>query len=130
MTLGALRFPTFNPAMATIIAVQRAPDFTIVQTAFDNTFIEGLYIKFLIPEEYGMTQLNGLTGLIVNIDLPDLFTVNIDSINFDAFVVPAIPLQSAQAIPTGELATQFLGANVNILGNKEYPPYPNPSPSP
>lgn len=131
MTLGALRFPTFNPAMATITAIFKSEN-TLVQTSFPHTFIVGQYVRFFIPQEYGMTQLNGLTGLVLTVgNLPsNLFLTNIDSTNFDAFVVPVAPLQSAQVVPSGELATQFYGANVNILDNKEYPPYPNPSPSP
>ena len=130
-TLGALRFPTFNADLATIVNVTRNVGCT-VQTDFPHTFITGQYVKFVIPQEYGMTQLNGLTGLIVFTSpvLPLFFRTNIDSSKFDLFEVPPIPTQSAQAVPAGQLATQFYGANVNILENTEFPPYPNPSPQP
>ena len=131
-TLGALRFPTFNPAMATITGVTKAVGCT-VQTAFAHTFIIGQYVKFVIPPEYGMTQLNGLTGLIVftSSALPTFFRTDIDTTQFDTFVVPVAPTQSAQAVPSGEVATQFYGANVNITASiPPYPPYPNPSPQP
>jgi hypothetical protein len=128
-TLGALRYPTFNPSMATLAAVQQAVS-PVVVTSFPNTFIQGQYVSFVIPQEYGMVQLNGLTGLITNIVSATGFQINIDTSRFDAFVTPAVPTQSAQAIPAGQLATQFYGTNVNILYNTEYPPYPNPSPQP
>lgn len=130
MPNGAERFPTFNPALATISAVQNAVVPAVV-TSFPHTFIVGQYVKFLVPEEYGMTQLNGLTGLILEVPSASAIFIDIDTSMFDAFVVPAVPLQSAQVIPTGQLATQFYGATVNITASiPPFPPYPNPSPQP
>lgn len=119
MPSGAERFPTFNPALATITLVSRAES-AVVRTAFPHTFRVGDYVKFIIPREYGMTQLNNISGLIVATSevLPDFFRVNVDTAQFDAFVVPMVPLQSAQVIPTGEVATTFYGAFRNVL------PYP------
>jgi hypothetical protein len=137
MPSGAERFPTFNPALATIIGIgditDHLPPFmgpiALVATSFATTFIRGQYVKFLIPAEYGMIQLNGRTGLILFVSNdPASFVVNIDVTNMDPFAVPAAPLQSAQAIPTGELATLFYGATVNIKSPlPPFPPYPNPS---
>lgn len=130
MPSGAERFPTFNAALATIIAIQQAVE-PFVVTSFPHTFIVGQYISFRIPQEYGMTQLDGKTALIINVPSASSVQVNIDTTNFDAFVVPMVPLQSAQAVPSGELATQFYGANVNITASiPPFPPYPNPSPHP
>lgn len=130
MPSGAERFPTFNPALATIAALQQA-ELPFVVTSFPHTFITGQYVKFVIPEEYGMTQLNGISGLIIDIPTASSIQVDVNTSLFDAFVVPAVPLQSAQVIPTGELATQFYGATVNITASiPPFPPYPNPSPQP
>ncbi|CAB4127796.1 hypothetical protein UFOVP97_42 [uncultured Caudovirales phage] len=126
---GALQNPTFNPALATIVSISQATNAT-VQTDFPHTFIVGQYIKFIIPISYGMIQLNNMTGLILSTGTgSSFFIIDIDTTGFDTFTVPANPQQSAQAIPTGELATQFYGANVNVLATP-YPPYPNPSPLP
>jgi len=119
MPSGAELFPTFTPALATITGITRQ-QFAVVQTSFAHTFLVGQYIKFLIPAEYGMNQLNGKTGLITLVfpAFPDFFVTDIDSSLFDSFVVPAAPLQSAQAVPSGEVATTLLGATKNVL------PYP------
>ena len=117
MPSGAERFPTFNPALATIDAIQQAETPTVV-TSFPHTFTVGQYLNFVIPAEYGMTQLNGKTGLIVEIPSASSVRINIDTTSFDAFVVPGVPLQSAQAIPSGEVATTFYCAFRNVL------PYP------
>lgn len=114
---GAERFPTFVPSLATITAFERAENPSFV-TAFANTFLVGEYVSFLIPQEYGMVQLNGKTALIIDRPNDVVVQVNIDTTNFDTFTVPLVPTQSAQAIPAGEVATTLLGANKNIL------PYP------
>lgn len=130
MASGAERFPTFNPALATIDAIQQA-ELPFVVTSFAHTFITGQYIRFLIPDEYGMTQLNNKTALIVDVPTASSVQIDVNTSMFDAFVVPVAPLQSAQAIPSGELATQFYGTNVNITASlPPFPPYPNPSPHP
>lgn len=119
MPSGAERFPTFTPALATIVAITNQQN-AVVQTSFAHTFLAGEYVQFFIPAEYGMPQMNGVTGLITFVDstLPTLFRTNVDTTQFDPFVVPAMPLQSAQAVPAGEVATTLLGANKNVL------PYP------
>jgi len=116
-SFGALRFPDFNPAMATITAITK-DRFAKVTTAFAHTFGLGQYITFMIPPEYGMSQINGLTGVIVAIPTSSSFLVDIDTNAFDMFVVPVAPTQSAQALPSGELATTYLNATKNVL------PYP------
>ncbi len=85
-----------------------------------NTFIEGESVRMLIPNEYGMTQMNKLIGNIIltsNV-FDSLFVVDIDSTSFDAFVIPADQTQLAQVIPVGENALQLTGATRNVL------PYP------
>lgn len=140
MPSGAEQFPTFNPALATITDIIDATDLlppfmgpiAFITCTFAVTFIAGQYVKFFIPEEYGMVQLNGRTGLVLFVGtgiIANTFIVDIDVTEFDTFVVPVTPLQSAQVIPTGELATQFYGATVNITASlPPFPPYPNPSP--
>ncbi len=130
MPSGAERFPTFNAALATIDAIQNAIE-PFVVTSFPHTFITGQYISFRIPQEYGMIQLNNITALIIDVPSASSVQINVDTTNFDVFVVPIVPLQSAQAVPSGELATQFYGPNVNVTAFlPPFPPYPNPSPHP
>ncbi len=63
-----------------------------IQTTIDTTTLTGLYVgskvTFRIPSEYGITQLNGLTGTVTYI-VPGVtysqFVVNIDSSSFTPF---------------------------------------------
>ncbi len=119
MPYGADPFPTFVPALATIVAITRNQN-ALVQTAFPHTFLVGESVKLLVPPQFGMRQMNGLVGNITVISpiFPSFFLTDIDSTSFDEFVVPVNPTQSAQVIPVGENALMLTGATRNVL------PYP------
>tara|TARA_R110000868_G_scaffold405601_1_gene685142 strand:- start:457 stop:1521 length:1065 start_codon:yes stop_codon:yes gene_type:complete len=85
------------------------------QTTITTSTLTGLYvgstITFRIPNEYGITQLNGLTGTVVFI-VPGVtysqFIVNIDSTNFTPFTsnVPISQiagLSFPQCVATGDI---------------------------
>lgn len=57
-----------------------------------NTYIVGMAVKLFVPVSYGMYQANNLVGTITDISGLN-FTLNLDSSQFDAFVIPP---------PTGE----------------------------
>lgn len=60
----------------------------VVTVASANTYVIGQLCYFSIPFTYGMFQMNGLTGEIV--DIVGLnFYFDIDSSQFDAFVLPS-----------------------------------------
>lgn len=71
-----------------------------------NSYIVGQLIVLNIPYEYGMQQANGLTVKILEID--DLnFYVDLNTVNFDPFVVPASPTQQAGFAPSGSQNLEF-----------------------
>jgi len=71
-----------------------------------NSYIAGQLIVLTIPFEYGMQQANGLTVKILEID--DLnFSVDLNTVNFDPFVVPGSPTQQASFAPSGSQNLQF-----------------------
>jgi hypothetical protein len=62
----------------------------VVTVTTPNNYIVGQNIYFSIPFPYGMFQVNGLMGNIVAVDVTNLiFTVDINSTQFDAFVTPS-----------------------------------------
>ena len=75
------------PPFLTISAVTNATKgiVTVVET---NNYIVGQLAYFSIPFTYGMFQLNSLTGEIDSIS-GQTFTMNIDTSQFDAFVIPS-----------------------------------------
>jgi hypothetical protein len=72
-----------------------------------NTYIPGQLIKLTVPITYGMFQADGLQGKILSVSGSDL-SLDIDSRQFDAFVVPAAgQLQPASLAPAGSRNLQF-----------------------
>lgn len=69
----------------------------------------GQTVRFVVPAQYGMTQLNGLEGTIVRINENDTNSTNtiivdIDVNGFTAFAFPltgAVPFSPAMVVPVG-----------------------------
>lgn len=63
----------------------------VVTVSTENQYVVGQKAYFSIPFDYGMFQLDGLTGEITDVDVTNLiFTVNINTTQFDTFVIPAM----------------------------------------
>lgn len=61
----------------------------IVTVSTPNSYVVGQLAYFSIPFDYGMFQLDGLTGQVVAVDVTNLIlTFDINSNLFDAFVIP------------------------------------------
>lgn len=96
----------FYPTNREIANITQAAN-AVVTTLVDHAYTVGQVIRFKVPSEYGMTEMDGLTGTITAVTT-STFTVNIDSSGFTAFQfpLPAIaPFVSAQVVPFGEAAT-------------------------
>ncbi len=75
--------------------------------ASDNSYIVGQLVILTVPNSYGMFQANGQSGTILALGV-DTFTVNIDSSNYDAFVIPPPGQpQPASLAPAGSRNLQF-----------------------
>lgn len=99
------------PSSLDIVSVTRSLQMVVtcvVNTVTEsNTYIPGMLVRFTVPSSYGMYQLNGLTGKILSV-IGLVFTINIDSTQFDPFVVPAITAQQpASMAPAGSSNLQF-----------------------
>jgi|HubBroStandDraft_2_1064218.scaffolds.fasta_scaffold00031_15 hypothetical protein len=70
----------------------------IVVTLNDHNYVIGMMVRFLIPTQFGMQELNGLDGQIVGLTLNTL-SIDIDSTNFSTFSYPS-PLPSAYTPPS------------------------------
>jgi hypothetical protein len=92
----------------------------IMDTTYDpvtssNTYIPGMVVKLVVPKSYGMFQANGLFGKILNV-IGSIFTLALDSSNFDPFVVPgATAEQPASIVPSGSNNTQYDNTTVYNL---------------
>jgi hypothetical protein len=71
-----------------------------------NTYIVGMAVRLFVPYNYGMFQANGLVGTITAIN-GNTWTLNLDSSQFDPFVIPATGEQPASVSPNGSRNLQY-----------------------
>lgn len=73
-----------------------------VEVSTPNTYIVGQVVYFSVPFTYGMYQLNGMTGEIIDVDTTNtIFTIAIDASQFDPFTIPSSGEQPATISSAG-----------------------------
>ena len=70
----------------------------VLTTTGDHGYSAGLIVRFLIPNMFGMQELNVLEGQILSVT-NDTLSIDIDSTNFSLFSYPS-PLPSAYTNPS------------------------------
>jgi hypothetical protein len=105
--------PTFLPTHSLIASITQEIIPTVT-TTLEHLLTTNQFIRFRIPRTYGMWQINNLVGIIA-VTGATTFIVNINTVAFDAFVVPGTQVQCAQIIPVGEDALTLEGAVRNDL---------------
>lgn len=108
--------PLFYPRRRYISAITQASQ-AVVTLTVTHQFTVGQQVRFIVPDAYGMIQMNNLTGEISAINTStNTVTVNIDSSAFTTFAFPASggAFTPAQLVPVGE-GTDTTIANPNLL---------------
>lgn len=88
---------TDNLIVQTILSVTQANP-CVVTTVNDHGYVAGMDVRFLIPTQFGMVQLNDVNAQVLSITNNTL-TINLDSTNFSVFSYPS-PLPSAYTPPS------------------------------
>lgn len=93
------------PGRLLITGITKAKQAVVSFTDSDlNTYVIGQCVYMVIPNSYGMWQMNGKIAQIVEIDdATPTFTIDIDSTLYDTFVIPVgIRItQPASMVPAG-----------------------------
>jgi hypothetical protein len=94
------------PQVLDITAItQSYPMVVTVEQA--NMYLAGQNLHFSVPNSYGMSQLDQMTGTIIEVSGLN-FYVNIDSTMFDPFVIPALGAEApASVAPSGSKNVQY-----------------------
>lgn len=115
--------PIFYPRRRYITAVTTGST-TLVKMSVTHGYQVGQEVRFIVPDVFGMTQLDGLQGSIIAIDTTvttgNTITVDIDSSAFTAFAFPAstaVPISFAEVVPIGENTATALSFGQNILSD-------------
>jgi hypothetical protein len=76
------------PPFLLITAVTNAKPM-VVTVSTPNNYVPNQLLRFTVPSNYGMYQLNNITTQILSVDTTNLLlTMDLDSTKFDPFVVP------------------------------------------
>jgi len=108
--------PTYLPVMRIVVGITNASSPTVT-TSIDHEYLSGEIVRLIVPFNWGMTQMNGKVGEITVLS-PTTFSIDINSTDFDTFVVPTPNDQypfPAQVIPIGERNDMITAATRNIL---------------
>jgi len=104
----------FQPGSKVITAITQT-DPIVVTTSLVHRYIDGMIVRLLVPEEYGMPQANNLVGEITVTGVQN-FSLSVNGSLFQAFVVPVtVPLTPAQVVPVGENNGILTAACQNVL---------------
>lgn len=108
------------PSSLILTAIIRASPMVVTvsvgnTTTEANTYIVGMAIRLFVPVTYGMRQANNLVGTITVINGSN-FTLNLDSSQFDPFVVPSGNVEQPASIsPAGSRNYQYTnGSNQSV----------------
>jgi hypothetical protein len=123
--------PIYKPALRLIANITQSFP-ALVTTTFAHGYFNGLQVRIFLPPVYGSTvvagiryqgfgmeQINNLKGTVTITDDPTVFSLDIDTSNFDPFVMPPnqdppdTQVQYAQVIPAGGNGTQ--NAYIDVL---------------
>lgn len=100
---------TYIPTRTDIVGITNS-DPAIVTTSPDHGMFTGMVARLVVPQNYGMTQLNGILAHVRVISPSTFacysslvpFSVSINTLNFPVFVVPTSPGLLASCIPVGD----------------------------
>jgi len=108
--------PAFQPAMRIISSITLANP-AVITTSIDHDYITGEIVRVIVPNNFGMRQINNLYGTIT-VTGDTTFSIDINTIFFDTFAAPS-PLPDAytcaQIIPIGEISSTLAGTTKNVL---------------
>ncbi len=115
---SAVQFPTFQQAYRLITNITNANP-AVVTTSFAHQYMTGLIVRMVVPNPYGMVNVNGLTGTITVLT-PTTFSIDIDTTAFNPFIYPGPTpppgtRTPAQVVPVGEINSILSQATYNAL---------------
>lgn len=95
----------YKPSNYTISAITNGIN-TTVTTSSNNNYVIGQQVRFSIPFNYGITQLNGQSGFVISIPAANQVVVNINSTNYNSFIASPSPSYTpAQIAAIGDVNT-------------------------
>lgn len=122
-TTGSYRIikydPIFYPRRRYICKITQATQ-AVVSMTVGHQFTVGQEVRFIVPDDYGMKEINGMTGTITAVSTVlasnvNTITVDINTSGFTAFAFPltaAAPFTHAQVVPVGADPGQVMTSSI------------------
>lgn len=115
--------PIYYPRHRTITKITKATS-AVVTMSVTHGYKVGQAVRFVVPAEYGMVEMNGLLGNITAIDTTvttgNTITVDIDSSAFTTFAFPLtadVPFTPAMVVPVGMDSALAIADSVDLLSD-------------
>lgn len=108
------KYEAVDPQFLYVTEITKATS-AVVRCSIDpsNYYSVGMLVRFSVPQSFGMTEMNGLTGRITALSSANYtMTVDIDSSAFTTFAFPA-----SAAVPTTTLFATVAPAGQRVLYN-------------
>lgn len=86
----------------------------VVTTTTDHGYLDGLYVRFYFPANFGMYQVNGNVYQITVLT-NSTFAIDVDTRTYDAFNSALSTTQTPQVIPVAEISSTLRNAEKNNL---------------
>jgi len=111
----------YKPSQFFITAISTGLN-TTVTTSVNNNYVIGQECRLLIPNGYGSTQLNEVTGFVIDIPSPNQVTLDIESLKVNAFINASLrqkpQIVAIGDVNTGQINTRVANSNLtNIPGS-------------
>jgi len=115
--------PIFYPRRRFITKITQA-SLAVVTMCVTHGYKVGQLVRMVVPDAFGMTQMNGLQATVVAVNTTttsgNTITLDIDSSAFSAFAFPVtadVPFSYAEVVPMGEDTAYALSQGVDILSD-------------
>lgn len=107
-TPSALEITNISKSYPMIVSTTNIPQTQV------NIYISKQVVKLFVPINYGMFQANGLQAQIISVNGNDLY-LDIDSSQFDTFVIPTTGEQPASLSPSGSRNLEYTNDTANYV---------------
>lgn len=110
---------SYFPSIHKISAITPISDrYTQITTSASNTYVVGQQVRFLVPAQYGMSELNEVTAFVTEVISDTQFLANVNTLTFTSFIPSASTRIFAFVNPIGDVNSGALnssGRNNNQL---------------
>lgn len=109
----------YSPSRFVITDIQQGLTTTITTLSNDN-YVIGQLVRILIPNGYGINQLNEQTGMVIELPASNQVVVNIDSRNYDTFINANLK-NNPQLIPVGDYNSGIISSTGRSIPTTNIP---------